>query len=174
MKTWFPFLAVLVACALPAAGASAPQRPNFLFLLADDLRADTLGYAGHRIVQTPHLDALAQRGNVFRNAFVTTSICCVSRASIFSGQYARRHGIEDFKTAFTTAQWSNTYPALLRANGYRTGFIGKFGVGDVMPTNAFDYWDGFPGQGRYFANSNDATHLTRDLGESALKFLRGN
>ena len=43
-----------------------------------------------------------------------------------------------------------------------------------MPTNAFDYWDGFPGQGRYFANSNDATHLTRDMGDSALKFFRAS
>jgi arylsulfatase A-like enzyme len=172
MKLWLQLLFALAACALPATGASGPQRPNLLFFLADDLRADTLGYAGHRIVQTPHLDALAKRGTAFRDAFVTTSICCVSRASLFSGQYARRHGIEDFKTGFTPAQWSNTYPALLRANGYRTGFIGKFGVGDLMPTRAFDYWDGFPGQGRYFANRNDTTHLTHDMGDSALKFLR--
>ncbi|HEY0548019.1 MAG TPA: sulfatase-like hydrolase/transferase, partial [Verrucomicrobiae bacterium] len=172
MKLWLPLLFALAICALPAAGANAAQRPNILFLLADDLRADTLGCAAHGIVQTPHLDALAKRGTAFRNAFVTTSICCVSRASIFSGQYARRHGIEDFKTAFTAAPWNNTYPALLRTRGYRTGFIGKFGVGDLMPTNAFDYWDGFPGQGRYFANSNDTTHLTHDMAESALKFLR--
>ena len=153
---------------------AAPQRPNILFVVADDLRADALGCAGNKIVQTPHLDALAKRGTLFRNAFVTTSICAVSRASLFSGQYARRHGIEDFKTGFTAAQWSNTYPALLRTVGYRTGFIGKFGVGNVMPTNAFDYWEGFPGQGRYFANSNDRTHLTRDMGDSALRFLREN
>ena len=146
---------------------------NFLLLVADDLRADALGCAGNKVVQTPNIDALAKRGTMFRNAFVTTSICAVSRASIFCGQYARRHGIEDFKTGFTAAQWSNTYPALLRANGYRTGFIGKFGVGNVMPTNAFDYWDGFPGQGRYFA-SNNPVHLTRRMGDSALKFLREN
>ena len=172
MKIWITLSSLFVATAL--VGAPAPHRPNILFLVADDLRADTLGYAGNRVVQTPHLDTLAKRGTAFRNAFVTTSICSVSRASIFSGQYARRHGIEDFKTAFTPAQWSNTYPALLRANGYRIGFIGKFGVGNVMPTNAFDYWDGFPGQGRYFANSNDKTHLTRDMGDSALKFLRAS
>lgn len=149
----------------------AAEPPNILFLVADDLRADALGCAGNKTVQTPNIDTLAKRGTMFRNAFVTTSICCVSRASLFSGQYARRHGIADFKTSFTDAQWSNTYPMVLRANGYRTGFIGKFGVGDLMPTNAFDYWDGFPGQGRYF-HSNDPVHLTHKMGESALKFLR--
>jgi arylsulfatase A-like enzyme len=159
-----------LAITLPVLGAAPP---NILFLLADDLRADTLGCAGDRIVQTPNIDALVKRGAMFRNAFVTTSICCVSRASIFSGQYARRHGIEDFKTPFTPLQWSNTYPALLRTAGYRTGFIGKFGVGELMPTNAFDYWDGFPGQGRYFA-SNSAVHLTHRMGDSAEKFLRAN
>src|SRR4051812_14292748 len=153
--------------------AFAATPPNILFLVADDLRADTLGCAGNKIVQTPNIDGLAGRGVMFRNAFVTTSICCVSRASIFSGQYARRHGIEDFKTSFTTDQWSRTYPALLRKAGYQTGFIGKFGVGDVMPTNAFDYWDGFPGQG-YFFKTNDPVHLTRKMGDSALTFLRAN
>ena len=152
-------------------GAQPDTRPTILVLVADDLRADALGGSGNRIVQTPNIDALARRGTMFRNAFVTTSICAISRASIFSGQYARRHGIEDFKTSFTAAQWSNTYPALLRGAGYRTGFIGKFGVGNTMPTNAFDYWDGFPGQGRYFA-SNNPVHLTRRMGDSALRFLR--
>ena len=162
--------AALLLCAIGSAHAAQSPPPNILFLLADDLRADTLGCAGNKIVQTPNIDALAKRGTLFRNAFVTTSICCVSRASIFSGQYARRHGIEDFKTPFTQAQWSNTYPMLLRTAGYHTGFIGKFGVGEVMPTNAFDYWDGFPGQGRYFA-SNTPVHLTRRMGDSALRFL---
>lgn len=170
------FLARVLAWSLLgiSSALAAPQesaRPNILLLLADDLRADALECAGNKVVQTPNIDALAKRGTMFRNAFVTTSICAVSRASIFSGQYARRHGIEDFKTGFAAGQWSNTYPALLRANGYRTAFIGKFGVGNVMPTNAFDYWDGFPGQGRYFA-SNSTTHLTRRMGDSALKFLR--
>src|SRR5215207_200439 len=85
--------------------ALAATPPNILFLVADDLRADALGCAGNKIVQTPNIDGLAKRGTMFRNAFVTTSICCVSRASLFSGQYARRHGIADFKTSFTDAQW---------------------------------------------------------------------
>lgn len=164
-----PIYILMVVLFTRVAFAATP--PNILFLVADDLRADALGCAGNKIIQTPNIDNLAKRGTMFRNAFVTTSICCVSRASLFSGQYARRHGIADFKTSFTGAQWSNTYTMLLRSHGYRTGFIGKFGVGDAMPTNSFDYWDGFPGQGRYF-RSNDPVHLTHKMGESGLKFLR--
>ncbi len=153
---------------LPVCGA-APA-PNILFLLTDDQRWDSLGCMGNKIVQTPQIDALARRGVLFRNAFVTTAICSVSRASIFSGQYERRHGIDDFAKPFSPSAWSNAYPAILRRNGYHTGFIGKFGVGNVMPTNGFDYWDGFPGQGRYFSKG-DPQHLTAKMGESAIRFL---
>ena len=134
------------------------------------MRADASGFAGHPIIQTSHLDRLARESTVFTNAFVTTAICAVSRASIFSGQYARRHGIYNFATRFSTENWEQTYPALLRANGYRVGFIGKFGVGNQAPTNTFHYWDAFNGQGRYFQRG-DTNHLTHLMGESALRFL---
>jgi arylsulfatase A-like enzyme len=139
-------------------------------LLADDMRWDALGCTGNRLGRTPNLDALAARGVVFRNHFVTTSICCVSRASIFSGQYARRHKINDFVTPFTPEAFARTYPALLRAAGYRTGFIGKFGVGEKMPEKEFDYWKGFPGQGHYF-EKGETTHLTKRMGDQAMEFL---
>jgi arylsulfatase A-like enzyme len=165
------FVASLVAVAAPAPAAERP--PNVLFLLADDLRWDGLGCTGNAVVRTPHIDSLAARGVTFRNHFVTTSICCVSRASIFSGQYARRHGINDFQTPFTPAAFAKTYPALLRAAGYRTGFIGKYGVGNVMPEKEFDYWRGFPGQGRYL-DKNKPCHLTAKMGDQALEFLAGD
>jgi arylsulfatase A-like enzyme len=81
--------------------AGETKKPNIVFLLADDLRWNALGYAGDKLAKTPNLDALAKRGVNFRNMFVTTSICAVSRASIFSGQYARRHKINDFATDFS-------------------------------------------------------------------------
>jgi arylsulfatase A-like enzyme len=112
------------------------NRPNLLFLLADDLRWNTLGCQGDKIIQTPAIDRLASGGTSFSNAFVTSSICCTSRASILTGQWARRHGIEDFATPLTPEQWRNTYPALLRTAGYRTGFIGKYGVGDAKAVAA--------------------------------------
>lgn len=161
------FFLLLMACVTLIQLSAAP---NIIVLLADDLRADALGYAGNRIVQTPNLDRLASEGTVFRNAFVTTSICAVSRASIFAGQYARRTGIYDFSTRFSNEAWAECYPELLRKGGYRTGFIGKFGVGSSAPTNTFDYWDGFNGQGRYSA-AKGTNHLTRRMGESARRFL---
>lgn len=160
------------------AGPKSPA-PNIVFLLADDLRFDTLGFMGDRVVQTPHLDRLASRGIVFRNSFVTTSICASSRASAFAGQWMLRHGIEDFQTAFTSEAWRQTYPAVFREAGYRTGFIGKYGVGNAKAiaaqAEAFDYWRGLPGQaGRFFIDPNDPTrtHRTAQFGNEALEFLR--
>lgn len=174
----FPLLALaaaLLPLALPRHAHAGPQpkpaRPNIVFLLADDLRWNALGCMGNRIVQTPNIDGLAKRGVLFRNAFVTTSICAVSRASILTGQYARRHKINDFKTDLTPEQFARTYVALLRAAGYRVGFIGKYGVGTNLPAAAFDYWRGFPGQGSYFTKK-ETVHLTRRMGDQALEFLK--
>jgi arylsulfatase A-like enzyme len=155
-------------------------RPNFIFILTDDQRYDSLGSAGNRIIQTPNLDRLAQSGLIFTNHFVTTPICSVSRASIFTGQHLRRHKIADFATDFSSLQWQKTYPALLRKAGYRTGFIGKFGVGNAAAIAArkdhFDFWKGLPGQaGRFFIDPKDpeSTHATARFGNQALEFLDG-
>lgn len=171
---------ITVLCLLQAAaGASRAAQPNLVFLLADDLRLDALGCYGNGLVRTPHLDRLAAEGVRFTNHFVTTSICNVSRASILSGQYARRHGITNFATPFTERQWTETYPARLRAAGWRTGFIGKFGVGGDAAiramSNRFDFWRGLPGQGGLFFEKNDATgtHKTARFGSEAVEFLEG-
>lgn len=150
-------------------------RPNLLFLLADDLRWDALGCMGNKIIQTPHLDRLAAEGTRFTNAFVTTSICVASRASCLTGQWVRRHGIEEFAQTFTPAAWAQTYPALLRNAGYRTGFVGKFGVGNAKAIAAisdkFDFWRGLPGQGGETFFENGPLHTTARLGNEALEFL---
>lgn len=157
------------------AGSSVAEGapPNVIVLLTDDQRHDALGVAGNSIIQTPHLDALAKDGIYFPNAFVTTSICAVSRASIFSGQYARRSGIQGFATNFSQEAFAYTYPAVFRRAGYYTGFIGKYGIGSDLPTDAFDEWYGFSGQGTYYqkdAQGNDI-HLTRKIGLQAVSFL---
>ena len=175
----------IIACLLapiffgnqPVKCAEAVKRPNIVYILTDDQRWDAMGCMGDRIIQTPNMDKLAARGTLFKNHFVTTSICCVSRASIFSGQYQRRHGIGDFATPFTPKAWAQTYPALLKAAGYRTAFVGKFGVGkDVAPmAKEFDYWRGLPGQGGLFFEKSDpqhAHHITARMGDQALEFLK--
>ncbi len=167
-------LALALACAgWCASEAASLVRPNIVFLLTDDQRWDTLGCMGNRIIQTPHLDRLAADGTLFRNAFVTTSICAVSRASFLSGQYQRRHKIDDFSKTFSPEAWSQTYPALLRQHGYRTGFIGKYGVGKEMPEKEFDFWRGFPGQGQFF-EKGETQHLTAKMGDQALEFLKSS
>lgn len=175
MPSLLRFALLLLICLPPA---WAQSRPNVIFILADDLRWDTLRHAGNPIVETPNIDALAKQGVRFTNSFVTTSICCVSRATLLCGQYERRHGIGDFEKAFTPEQWEQTYPALLRAAGYHTGFIGKFGVGNAKAIAAmaaeFDYWRGLPGQAGPFIDPKDPsrTHATARFGEQALEFIR--
>lgn len=130
------FLFPLILTGKPASA----QRPNIIFLLTDDHRFDALGVAGNRFIQTPYLDQMARQGIRFKNAYVTTSICSVSRASILSGQYMSRHKIDDFAQNFSQEAFANTYPMLLKAHGYKIGFVGKYGVGNNPPANEFDYW----------------------------------
>ncbi|MBL0157511.1 MAG: sulfatase [Bryobacterales bacterium] len=156
-------------------GAADPKRPNILLILADDQRWDTLGCMGNPIIQTPHIDRLARGGVVFDNNFVTTAICCSSRASIFTGLHERSNGIADFATHFHEADRPNTYYNLLRRAGYRTGFAGKFGVGTAMPASDFDYWRGFGGQGKSEnVRNGKPIHMTQILTEDTLEFLDTN
>ncbi len=153
-------------------GQRAQRPPNLVFLLTDDQRWDTLGCMGNRIIQTPNVDALARQGATFTNMFVTTPICVTSRASYFSGLYARSHGIHTFRMRFSPAQFAATYPALLRKAGYRTGFIGKYGLDEPPePKDQFDDWYGFLGQGHFFPKGEPGPHLTHIMGEQAREII---
>lgn len=162
------------AGAAPALLRARSKRPNILFLLGDDHRWDALGCMGNRVIRTPHIDALASRGVTFTRNFVTTAICVTSRASIFTGLYARTHRIVEFRNSFAPELWARAYPMLIRRTGYRTGFIGKFGIdGGKAPAEDFDYWRGFQGQGRYFPKGDGKTHLTTIQGDQMIEFLQG-
>jgi len=155
-------------------GSGGTARPNFILFVTDDQRWDTMGCMGNPVIRTPSMDRLASQGVLFTNNFCTTSICMSSRASIFTGMYTRRHQINSFGQPLSQVAFSQTYPALLRKSGYRTGFVGKWGLGGRLPREKFDYFEGFPGQGQYFHTVNGkSVHLTRLLTESAIKFLRG-
>lgn len=169
------FLIIALLLLTQTAIAQQAKRPNIIFLLTDDHRWDALGAMGNRIIQTPNLDALAKRGILFRNAHVTTAICMVSRASLLSGQYMSRHGINDFGTDFKPAALENTYPALLKKVGYKIGFIGKFGIGvKNQPDTLFDYWaakkEGQP-QYELVNNSGQIIHHTDSVGKDIAQFL---
>lgn len=163
-------------------GASR-RRPNILFMFADDQAQSCLGYAGNKVIRTPNMDQLAAEGVYFENAFVTTAICCSSRASILTGQYMRRHGITDFRKPLSAEAFAQSYPVLLRKAGYRTGYLGKFAVGwpneDIshlsLPADQFDYWYGFP-QVFGFEQKIDgkSRYLTDVITDKAIDFLRTN
>jgi arylsulfatase A-like enzyme len=157
-----------------AGGGHASKQPNIIFLLTDDQRWDSLGCV-NPILRTPNIDAMAADGVIFTNAYVTTAICCTSRASFLTGQYARRHGIVDFNKQFTDEQLAGTYPMLMKQSGYRVGFVGKYGVGARdLPAASYDFWRGWAGQGKYDGHTDangQPIHLTRLMGNQSLEFL---
>jgi arylsulfatase A-like enzyme len=147
------------------------RRPNIILLVADDQRWDSMGCAGNSIIQTPNIDSLATGGTLFRQAFATTAICMSSRADILTGMYTRCNGIEDFITPLRPALFENTYAMILRRAGYRTGFVGKWGLGGPLPKSAYDYFQGYTNQGEYF-EPGSSKHLTVRQGDQAVEFLR--
>jgi arylsulfatase A-like enzyme len=176
-------IGILVVAGARVCVAEGPARPNLLFIFTDDQPQSCLGCLGNEHIQTPNLDCLARDGVLFENAFVTTAICCSNRACILTGQHMRRHGIWDFATPLSAAAFRQTFPALLRAAGYRTGYLGKFAVGAPteewkslsLPSDQFDLWYGFP-QAINFRqeDGNRVRYLTTRMEEQAVEFLRTN
>jgi len=128
--------------------AVAGSRPNFVFVLVDDLRFDELGCTGHPFARTPHVDRIAREGANFSNAFAATPLCSPSRATFLTGLYPRAHGIVDNTDRSAASHKLVTWPRILHDNGYETAFIGKWHMGnDDSVRPGFDEWVSFPGQG---------------------------
>jgi arylsulfatase A-like enzyme len=157
--------------------AAAPvTRPNILFLFADDQRHDTLGAAGHPVVQTPTIDRLAAGGVRFRNAFVTTSVCWVSRAVVLTGQWARTHAQRDAVPVVRPAALGTIFPVQLRAAGYRTGHIGKWHLQappGFAPAAQYDHYEAI-GRNPYFKTLPDGTkrHETDLICDRGIEFIK--
>jgi N-acetylglucosamine-6-sulfatase len=132
---------------LTASVLSVSGQPNILYIMSDDHAAHAISAYGGRLAEvapTPNLDRLASEGMRFNNAFVTNSICTPSRAVIMTGKYSHVNGVYKF-TGLDQNQ--PTLPKYMQANGYQTGFVGKY----HLHTNpvGFDHWSILPGQGRY-------------------------
>jgi arylsulfatase A-like enzyme len=187
MKYLLPTLAsfaLVVGFVNPSLSAVEP-RPNIIFLLADDLAANAVGYSGNKDVITPNIDKLASDGIRFTNFYDTTSICMASRCTMMTGLYEYRHGCNfdhgDLERRFI----EKSYPVLLRKAGYFTGFAGKIGFvlqGENFQTlePLFDQWGGGPGQTDYVTAKNPSIakyaekypHSSRAYGAWAQDFLK--
>lgn len=165
---------------LPRIASARPR--NIVLILVDDHRYDAMGFMGHPFLQTPNLDALARGGVHLQNAFVTTSLCSPSRASILTGMYAHRHRVVDNNNPIPPG--TTFFAQYLQAAGYDTAFIGKWhmGGGSDEPRPGFTHWVSFRGQGSYLPNRNglnvDGKHvpqkgyITDELTDYALDWLK--
>jgi len=169
------------AAAQPLSKIPGAKPRNVVLIVTDDHRFDAIGRAGHPFLKTPNLDALARGGAHLRNAFVTTSLCSPSRASILTGLYAHRHQVIDNNTPLPTGL--TFFSQHLKAAGYETAFIGKWHMGSDSdaPQPGFDHWVSFKGQGTYWPNPNGLNvngkpvaqkgYLTDELTDYAVEWL---
>ena len=160
------------------------SRPrNVVFILSDDHRYDAMSFMGHQFAETPHMDSMAKNGVHLKNAFVTTSLCSPSRASILTGLYTFRHRVIDNNRLVPDG--TLFFPQYLQKSGYATGYIGKWHMGGHHdnPRPGFDYWVSFKGQGHYLAPGPNYTlnvngkrvkqkgYITTELTDYAIDFL---
>jgi len=153
-------------------GRSSAEKPplNILVLYADDWRNDTLGVEGNKIVKTPNLDRLATEGFRFTQHCVTTAICGVSRASLYTGQWMSRHGCTGFEMFKTP--WKETFPGILRSNGYYVGHVGKWHNGED-PQQRYDFGRFYDGKHWYDNEHGGKIHVTKRNEKDALDFFEG-
>ena len=165
---------LVIACALALTGGAArvrgQQRLNVVLLIIDDVRWDSIGAAGNKVVYTPRLDQLAREGVRFGQARVTTAICMVSRASLLTGQYMSRHGITAFGRALTPEALAHMYPAVLRRAGYWVGHVGKYDVGQPRESD-YDFLRAYHGV-HWIESGSERVHVTEKNARDSLEFLQ--
>lgn len=132
-------------------GAQAQEPTNVVFILSDDHRFDFMGFheEAPSYIDTPNLDRMAAEGAHIQNAFVTTSLCSPSRASILTGQYTHNHRVVDNTSPIPGG--TRFFNEDIQKNGIETAYIGKWHMGEVDddPMPGWDRWVSFRGQGVY-------------------------
>ncbi len=183
MKRLYIFLALFsLGIARPSTAQKAKKPMNIIYILSDDHRYDFMGFMNKvHGLQTPGMDRMAREGAHLANAFVTTSLCSPSRASILTGLYAHSHTVVDNSAPLP----GNLvfYPQYLQKKGYKTAFMGKWHMGNTgdKPQPGFDEWISFEGQGKYFGNTlnvngkqeqlNSDNYITDELTNRAIGWM---
>jgi arylsulfatase A-like enzyme len=167
----------------------AQDRPNVIYILGDDHRADYLGAAGHPVLETPNLDQLGSEGMRFSNAFCTSPACTPSRTCHYLGQWERKHGVNfNSRSSVDPVAWDLSFPMLLKQNGYFTGWVGKnhvpAGLGGYTSgyfEEVFDFWYGNHGHSGFYPKERAGGEIYRNaradtqvevFEEAVLNFLR--
>lgn len=144
MKRLFFIVCVLLFFAVDAEAQN--KRPNILFIISDDHAVQAIDIYSGQYGITPNIDRIGKEGAIFRNAFVTNSICAPSRAVLLTGKYSHKNGHKDNRSKFDASQ--DVFSRRLQQGGYQTAWIGKWHL-ETYP-QGFDYWKILPGQGFYY------------------------
>lgn len=159
------------------ARADGPQRPNIIYVMADDLGYGDLGCYEQTTIQTPNLDRMAAEGMRFTSYYAGCTVCRPSRLSLWSGLHMGHTPISS-NEPYQFERNETTVPELLRQAGYATGGVGKWAMGlpdsgGVPIRHGFDFWFGYLDQGE--AHNHYPTHLWRCRGSDVEKVeLPGN
>ena len=140
----------------------AKKKPNIIYIMSDDHTSQAIGVYGSRLARlnpTPNIDALANDGMLFKNAFVTNSICTPSRACVITGQYSQTNGVLDLDGEIDPAK--EYLPIEMKKLGYTTAMIGKWHLKNEP--SAFDFYKVLESQGKYFNPS--FLEKEKDLGQ---------
>ena len=151
------------------------KKPNIVFFFTDDQTSSILGCYGHPLVKTPNIDRLAKEGTRFENAFVSQSICWVSRTTILTGLTGRSYGVPGNHDMAKPEAVEKLYVDYLRDAGYRTGFAGKWHAKMPKGWKAQDHFDEFHPIGRnpFYKKQPDGSlrHETELIVDRGIEFL---
>lgn len=157
---------------LPPLAAQSEQKPNLLFILTDQHRRDGVGAYGEAEVMTPNLDRIASEGIRFNQAYTAQPVCAPNRGAMMSGLYPHNHGVIENTWDLDTEV--RILPDLYRENGYRTGYFGKWHLGDP----ARDAWDEMPiypndgrGSKHYYEVDGEMVYQTEVITPDVIEFM---
>jgi len=146
MKKSFYLILILTTVFFSCNSNKEDTRPNILFIMSDDHAYQAVSSYGYNLNNTPNIDRIAKEGAIFKNSFVTNSICAPSRAVMLTGKHSFLNGKVDNIQDFNWDQ--NSFAKELKKSGYQTALIGKIHLRGLP--QGFDYSAVLPGQGHYY------------------------